>query len=403
MTIGYNLSEFNGKSVKDFDPKEGILSPEKFCYRIRVSYDDAEDGVTVGDLFKAFAKDPKAKEVSEFIIGVWSFECDGPGSLPQVIIDNAPSLPKVEAFMFGDITYEESEISWIQNVDQSAMMSAFPLLKEFRVRGGNGLSFSSLKHPTLEKLIVETGGLSKSTFTEIINGDLPELNFLEIWLGTEDYGGTVNVHAIRPLLSGLKFPKLSHLGLRNSDISDDIALALSTGQNVTGDINVEGKTIVLTGTLANMKRSDAKKKLQEMGAKVGSGVSKNTDYLIAGEKAGSKMEKAKSLGVPILTESDMMELFNEKAEKPMSDSKGNILDRLQTLDLSMGTLGDKGALSFLANPKILNLRSLNLSHHYMSDAVMAKLAKLDLAIDLSDQEEPDAYDDEEYRYVSVGE
>ena len=65
-----------------------------------------------------------------------------------------------------------------------------------------------------------------------------------------------------------------------------------------------GKTVVATGKLVNYTRDGIQSKLLSLGAKPASSVSKNTDYLIAGEKAGSKLAKAKSLGVKVLTEEE---------------------------------------------------------------------------------------------------
>lgn len=63
-----------------------------------------------------------------------------------------------------------------------------------------------------------------------------------------------------------------------------------------------GKTIVATGKLANYTRDGINAKILSLGAKAGSSVTKKTDYLIVGEKAGSKLAKAQQLGVQILTE-----------------------------------------------------------------------------------------------------
>lgn len=63
-----------------------------------------------------------------------------------------------------------------------------------------------------------------------------------------------------------------------------------------------GKVVVATGKLQNYSRDSIEDKLRELGAKPGSSVSKNTDFLIVGEKAGSKLAKAQKLGVPTLTE-----------------------------------------------------------------------------------------------------
>ncbi|MFC0189971.1 NAD-dependent DNA ligase LigA [Fictibacillus aquaticus] len=68
-----------------------------------------------------------------------------------------------------------------------------------------------------------------------------------------------------------------------------------------------GKTVVLTGKLSILTRNEAKEKLERLGAKVTGSVSKNTDMLIAGEDAGSKLEKAQSLGVPVMSEQELVD------------------------------------------------------------------------------------------------
>ncbi|MGR6980872.1 NAD-dependent DNA ligase LigA [Testudinibacter sp. P27/CKL/0425] len=76
------------------------------------------------------------------------------------------------------------------------------------------------------------------------------------------------------------------------------------------DNPLKGKSVVLTGSLTQMTRDQAKAYLQQFGCKVSGSVSVKTDYLIAGEKAGSKLTKAQELGVQILSEADFLALVN---------------------------------------------------------------------------------------------
>ena len=72
---------------------------------------------------------------------------------------------------------------------------------------------------------------------------------------------------------------------------------------------VSGKTFVLTGTLPTLKREEAAAKIEAAGGKVSGSVSKKTDYVVAGEEAGSKLAKARELGVPILDEAALLKLL----------------------------------------------------------------------------------------------
>jgi hypothetical protein len=79
----------------------------------------------------------------------------------------------------------------------------------------------------LKSLIIETGGLEPKIVKEVLALKLPALEHLELWLGTSGYGGDTTVEDLEPLLSGGLFPKLRKLGLRDSEIADDIAGVLS--------------------------------------------------------------------------------------------------------------------------------------------------------------------------------
>jgi DNA ligase (NAD+) len=90
----------------------------------------------------------------------------------------------------------------------------------------------------------------------------------------------------------------------------DAALRL-TGQKKQRGTKLAGKTFVLTGTLAHFTRDEAKKMIEDAGGKVTGSVSKKTDYVVAGADAGSKLDKAKELGVTVIDEKEMEKLAAE--------------------------------------------------------------------------------------------
>ena len=85
--------------------------------------------------------------------------------------------------------------------------------------------------------------------------------------------------------------------------------ATSTAPHASTDSPFNGCTVVVTGTLVHFTRETIKAKLGELGAKASDSVSKKINYVIAGEKAGSKLTRAQSLGVPVISESDFLNMI----------------------------------------------------------------------------------------------
>ena len=96
---------------------------------------------------------------------------------------------------------------------------------------------------------------------------------------------------------------LRSIGLSLEASASEQEAANQAGANADGVL--QGKTLVLTGTLPSLSRSEAKALIEAAGGKVSGSVSKKTDYLVAGEAAGSKLTKAENLGVTVLSEDDL--------------------------------------------------------------------------------------------------
>lgn len=88
----------------------------------------------------------------------------------------------------------------------------------------------------------------------------------------------------------------------------------SVNQNTTNSNNLAGKIFVITGTLPNLKRSEAQKIIEQAGGKVTGSISSKTHYLIAGENAGSKLAKAKQLGIPQFNEKQLLQLIDSEVK-----------------------------------------------------------------------------------------
>ncbi|MEK6734602.1 MAG: NAD-dependent DNA ligase LigA, partial [Pseudomonadota bacterium] len=85
--------------------------------------------------------------------------------------------------------------------------------------------------------------------------------------------------------------------------------------DLTNQTELSGKTIIFTGSLENMTRSEAKAKAESLGMKVLSSISKNTDFVIVGSEAGSKLAKAKELGLKVISEDEWLKMVNSNYTK----------------------------------------------------------------------------------------
>jgi len=215
--------------VVDYKPKPGLSQAGRgVAYRVMLEdYDDeTEDFVK---LLQELGEDANADKLKGLVLGSWGGEATCVGEGGQEVIDALLSLkdklPELEAVFLGDILQEECEVSWIRHGDWGPLVGAFPKLEHFRVRGNAAASaFSS---DTLRSLVIQSM-TSAETAQSVAAANLPELEHLELWLGTDDYGGDSSVDDIMPILSGKLLPKLRYLGLRNAEQADEVAEAVAS-------------------------------------------------------------------------------------------------------------------------------------------------------------------------------
>jgi hypothetical protein len=239
MTIATHLETFAGLKVVTYDPKSGFRRgrPEKVAYRLGwLEYGEGGEH-TAPELLDEYVGRKGAEETTALVIGPWDYDdmCNqGSWEVVDALVEVRERLPKLRALFLGDITYRECEISWIVQGDVAPLLSAYPQLEEFRVRGVGKLTFGRLHHDNLRTLAIESGGLPAAILKEIGAARLPQLEHLELWLGTPNYDGIDTVAPLKPLLAGKQFSKLRYLGLRNSAIADAVAQAVATAPVLKG-------------------------------------------------------------------------------------------------------------------------------------------------------------------------
>lgn len=303
MPISEPTEVFFNKRVITYDPDEAIDQSNDVVYRLAV--DDESD--TMPELIEEFLGKIDKSKLEALIIGKWNepYETSANESI-ATLVAHAAELPNLRALFIGDMTFEESEISWIVQGNYTPLLDAFPQLEELRIRGATELVIEPFTHAALRRFTIESGGLPAEVAQALAASSMPNLRHLELWLGTSDYGFSGDVDLYRRVVAQLKTPCLIYLGLRDSEIADELA------------------------------------------------------QWLAGEE---------------------------------------FITQLDTLDLSLGTLGDVGAQALYESPYVPELRILNLTHHYISEQWQDKLRELPVTVILDNPREE--IDGE--RYVAVGE
>ncbi|MEW2071528.1 STM4015 family protein [Streptomyces sp. NPDC007346] len=256
-----HLPAFGGLPAVDFQHKDNPAdrpAAGDAAWRVSVDpYGDDDQDRPWEDEFADFLGSVDPAGVKALIIGQWGEPYEENSSVPiDLVIAAADRLTSLEAVFVGDLEAEQAEITWIEHSDVTALLSAFPALTEFGVRGGSGLVFPPTRHDRLRSLTVQAGGLPVQVVRGVLDSELPALERLDLWLGVSAYDGDTEVADLAPLLSGTRFPGLHHLGLRNSELQNEIAAALASAPVVArlrtldlsnGTLGDEGAAALLEG------------------------------------------------------------------------------------------------------------------------------------------------------------
>ncbi|GGD66428.1 STM4015 family protein [Paenibacillus nasutitermitis] len=234
--------------------------------KLSIDYDQYEAGQKMEDLIEKLAESPESQELASLIIGEWggAYENDS-SAIVNTLVRLNERFPALRKLFIGDMSFDECEVSWIMQSNISPVLDAYPELTSLTIKGSTDLQLDPIRHDKLEELVIICGGLGKTVLASIKNCQFPSLSRLELYLGVEDYGFDGGIGDVLPLMDAGRFPKLTYLGLKNSEIQDDIAIAAANSpildQLHTLDLSMG--TLTDTGAEALMN-SDRVKKLQKL-------------------------------------------------------------------------------------------------------------------------------------------
>ena len=281
-----------GKLIAEKTKKGYVETAEETAREMKVeakkytlSYDEYENNV---NLLDKILKDKHLSEYKQITIGCWDYEGGDCSALLQGMIENKEKFAQIEGLFWGDIEQEEQEISWIEQADISPLLDAMPKLKDLKIKGTNNLRLGKTSRPELRSLEIISGGLPTEVVEDILGSDFPNLEKLILYVGVEDYGFEADIEIFRPLFSKERFPKLTYLGIVNSEEQDkivemflesDILPQLETMDVSAGTLKDEGAQLLLDNMdkIAHLKfinmrynylSKDMKKQLQNLPMKI---------------------------------------------------------------------------------------------------------------------------------------
>jgi len=159
----------------------------------------------------------------------WHFE-----SLIEVVAGAGP-LPRLQVLRMTREAEHMDQSSWRRIGDIRGLWAAVPELRILEMLGSEGsdggtpLEMGTISARKLERLVLQSSGLSKDAIDALLRSPLPELRHLELWFGQHDYGNTCSLEDVGRLLASPGFPKLEALGLKNSEWEGELIDTVAEG------------------------------------------------------------------------------------------------------------------------------------------------------------------------------
>jgi hypothetical protein len=218
-----------------FETYTEIVNPQETAYLLKdYRYESSPNNISFDDKFNALIKQPRASEIEGLFFGFCSSE-----KLIHVLVNNCKILEKLKALCLGAIGDSEQMISEIYHGDISRILLAYDKLEILEIKGRYLRFCTKLHHQNLKSLQIISGGLNCEALLDINELDLPALEYLELWLGSKEYGGKSSITDLIPIISGDKFTKLKYLGLKNCEYTDDIAFELAKSPVLEGLLELD--------------------------------------------------------------------------------------------------------------------------------------------------------------------
>ncbi|WP_141592587.1 WGR domain-containing protein [Myxococcus sp. AB056] len=186
---------------------------------------DSDADFDVVETLTMLLRSPSARFLQELTLGLPDNDGDNEyGDLIKVVTRLAPKT--LQRLFIGDFVFpDESEISWVKLGNLAPLLKALPHLTTLRLRGGE-VRLGPVELPELRRFTMESGGLPRPAVQSIASAKWPKLEQLEVWFGSEEYGGRFRPSDIQPILDATGLPNLKHLGLCNAAFSDELATVL---------------------------------------------------------------------------------------------------------------------------------------------------------------------------------